>query len=549
MRIRLVCLEDGIISCGFRKMAAWVKGLHPETEAYYVSTNSWASMSGLLRGRRGDRGELPPDAIDEIAQELAGADLIGFSSMTGYADLTKAIIRRVREISPQTFLIWGGIHPIIHPEDAIEADVDAICTGEGEFAFREFFERWKSAADYTETRNFWFKRGGEVIRNGFIPLMSGDDMETLPFPQYGEAESIYKQGRGFVPLALGDYLESNGLAYNAIWTIGCPFHCSFCGNTKFIANDRNYRKLRHPSASYIVEEVKQARRRFPHISSVSFHDDSIMAIPFRELEKFAELWRAELGLPFAVFGVIPNYVKRDKYELLTWARMNRIRMGIQSGSKRVLEFYRRPTPIEKVEEAAEVSASFSPRYHVAPAYDLIVDNPIETRDDVIDTLELLYRMARPYTLNVYSLKVIPNTSMEEEMKKAGVDIEEISSNYLAIPPRWGNAMIYLLGLWRPPRWLFERLLGPVRASSTPQRHYPVIAFSLRALFYVKRGLGHLRFMEFSSISGWTGYVFWRLGIIRAWRRFLNRRPPRPDRRGSFAAVPALDETVASTRIA
>ena len=57
MRIRLVCLEDGIISCGFRKMAAWVKGLHPETEAYYVSTNSWASMSGLLRGRRGDRGD------------------------------------------------------------------------------------------------------------------------------------------------------------------------------------------------------------------------------------------------------------------------------------------------------------------------------------------------------------------------------------------------------------------------------------------------------------------------------------------------------------
>lgn len=32
-------------------------------------------------------------------------------------------------------MIWGGIHPIIYPEDAISADVDAICSGEGELAF------------------------------------------------------------------------------------------------------------------------------------------------------------------------------------------------------------------------------------------------------------------------------------------------------------------------------------------------------------------------------------------------------------------------------
>ena len=149
------------------------------------------------------------------------------------------------------------------------------------------------------------------------------------------------------------YIDNDGLSYTTLWSIGCPFHCTYCGNTKFISNDPKYKRIRHPSARYIVDEVKTARARFPHLSQVSFHDDSFMAIPYREIEEFAELWKAELDLPFAVYGVIPNYVKRDKFELLTWAGMNRIRMGIQSGSRNTLEFYKRPSPPEKILAAGD----------------------------------------------------------------------------------------------------------------------------------------------------------------------------------------------------
>ena len=62
-------------------------------------------------------------------------------------------------------------------------------------------------------------------------------MEELPFPLYGEKERIYRRGEGFQPLSLGDYMTNDGLSYTTLWSIGCPFHCSYCGNTKFIAND------------------------------------------------------------------------------------------------------------------------------------------------------------------------------------------------------------------------------------------------------------------------------------------------------------------------
>jgi anaerobic magnesium-protoporphyrin IX monomethyl ester cyclase len=438
----------------------------------------------------------------------------------------------LRTIDASTFIVWGGIHPIIHPEDAIGAEVDAICTGEGEFAFEEFFTKFSNGHDYTGVRNFWFKgdRDGEIIRNEFLPLMTTDQMETLPFPQYGaKTERIHEPGKGFVPTTKDDYLRNFSLNYQTVWSIGCPFHCSFCGNTKFIANDPQYKRVRHPSARYVVEEIKSVRKTFPFVSQVSFHDDSFMAIPYRELEQFAELWREELGIPFTVYGVIPNYVKQEKFEMLTWAGMHRVRMGIQSGSQQILDFYKRPTPPSRILEAGEVIGSFAGKYHIPPAYDIIVDNPIETRQDVIDTLELLYEIARPYTLYIYSLKIIPNTELERAMTERGIDLDGISSSYAIIPLRAANLLLYVLAVWRPPRWLFDRLLRFVKPSSEPQRTYPRLGMILRSIYVGKRALDHMRFVDFSVLPGRSGYVLWRLGVVGFLQRHFTRRPPRPER--------------------
>jgi radical SAM superfamily enzyme YgiQ (UPF0313 family) len=526
-------------------MAAYVRRLNADTEAYYVTTNRYRGIRNALFGGLGSGGDLNDEEVDELAQGLLGSDLVGFSSMTGYADLTHRIISRVRQLDPSIFIVWGGIHPIIHPEDAITGDVDAICTGEGEFAFEEFFDAFKDGRDHTQVKNFWFKpdpaRPDEVIRNHFLPLMTTQEMEALPFPLYRDGEKIYRRGEGLVDIELADYVRNDGLSYTTLWSIGCPFHCTYCGNTKFIANDAKYKRIRHPSAQYIVEQIKDVRRRFPHLSQVSFHDDSFMAIPYPQLEEFAELWKQELDLPFAVYGVIPNYVKQEKFELLTWAGMNRIRMGIQSGSEHILDFYKRPSPPEKIRAAGKVIGNFAGgrvRYHLPPAYDLIVDNPVETRQDVVDTLELIYQMPRPYTLFIYSLKVIPNTELERLIKERGVEVDKIDSSFFVIPPRVGNLLLYVLCLVKPPRWLWKRLLRRVRASTEPQPLYPRLGVVLRTLYLGRRALAHFARMDFSIFPGWTGWVFWRLGLVGLWWRRFTPRLGKPDRPEKWAAQSA-----------
>lgn len=522
MKIKLLSIEDNINVLGFRKIASQIKKLNADTSVYYVTVYNFHSIRRVLFGRMKKDKNLSVERVDEIVSHLADADIVGISSMTGYAPATKDVFRAIRQKNPKAFLIWGGIHPIIHPEDAIQ-DVDAICNGEGELAFEEFFDLYRSGKDYRNVRNFWFNQNGHITRNPFRPLQTQSEMDQCPQTYYGEADEVlYCPGKGFQPLSARGYLAFNGLGYNTIWTIGCPFQCTYCGNTKFIENDSNYRKLRHTSVSYMIEEVRRARQKHPFISSVNFHDDSFMALPTQRLEEFADAWKREIQIPFFVGGVIPNYVRKDKFDILVDAGMNKIRMGIQSGSPRLLQFYERPSPPERIIQAGEVIADFK-KWTCIPNYDIITDNPVETKPDLLDTLELLYRLERPYHLNIYSLRVIPNTRLEQLMKEHKVNVDDMSSSYFMNLPTWNNVLLNLIAFWRPPRWLFVRLIQKVQPCGEKQKQYPLLFMITRTIHFIRTGLNHLRFMDFTFTPGIGGWILWRLGIISFWHKYILKK--------------------------
>ena len=155
MQVRLVCVEDGLENIGFKKFAAYVRSIHQNTKVAFVPTGNVYSLIKHITEKGG--GDLKENDIHAVAKFLAKGDLIGLCSMTQYSTTVYKIIAAIRHINPSAYIVWGGIHAIIHPEDAIK-HADAVCTGEGEFAFKIFLELFKNGENYTTAPSFWFKK-------------------------------------------------------------------------------------------------------------------------------------------------------------------------------------------------------------------------------------------------------------------------------------------------------------------------------------------------------------------------------------------------------
>ena len=441
--------------------------------------------------------------------------------MTPFADLTKKIVQYTREINPNTYMVWGGIHPSVYPEDAIKY-VDAICVGEGEYSFREFILAFKSGNDFYNTANFWFNHNNKVIKNGFRKLQKPEDMENFPYPLYADNELVYKKNSGFVPLTNSEYISLTGISYHTILAIGCPFKCTYCANSLFAENDPLYRKLRYPSVDYIIGEVKAVLEKQPYISNVQFMDDGFIALPVDYLREFSIKWKKEVNIPFSLSGVLPGYVRRDKMEILTSGGMIGMRMGIQSGSDRILKFYKRPNRPGLIMQTAKTISEFT-KYMKPPTYDVILDNPIENRQDVIDTLKLLYDLPRPFVLLVYGLSVIPNTTLAKDLEKLNISLKDISKGYLTVAPTLANTMVYMLTVFKPPKWLFNILLKYAQPYTVKQTQYPILLFFFRTMWLFKRGIIGVMHMDFTELPGRVGWLCWKLGIIKFWRSTVQKK--------------------------
>ena len=514
MKIKLVSVEEGIAAIGFRRLAAVARKLNPEAQIYFLATGNLYSLRTHLFPSRAAR--FTSQDIKAIAAELCGADLLCFSSMTPASGCVEEIIREARKIKKDIFILWGGSHCIIYPDEALR-EADAICTTEGEDVFEKFYAGFSGNQNYTATAGMWFKTGREVIKNLYPKLADSARLDSFPPLFYGLDCRLYDFSlKAFRAFTKKDYLRYNGLSYRTILSRGCPFSCIYCANDAFLRIDKGFGRLRYPSVDKILGEIEQALRVYPFISHVIFYDDSFIALPFEYLGEFCRQYKKRIGLSFVVFGMHPNFVTREKVELLAEAGMNRMRMGIQSASERILSFYQRPTPLKKIRESAGILAGAAKKYKmIPPAYDIISDNPMETRDDVVQTLRFLYELERPYTLTLFSLRVFPKTRLWDYFRlHPDIDIRFNASSYLETRKNLANILYYALAIGRPPRLLFEWLLRRLKTGSPERPVFFIFYFIAKTAYLCSRGLAHLRRGDSTTIGGSWAYYLWKM---RSWR--------------------------------
>ncbi|MGC9334724.1 MAG: B12-binding domain-containing radical SAM protein, partial [Anaerolineae bacterium] len=128
-------------------------------------------------------------ATEEDPVEAAGRlqpDVLGYTVYTGPHTWYLELNERIRSQLPGVFSVFGGPHPTFFPELIDREGVDGLCIGEGEYAMLDLMnalERDGEGVHLTDLAipNWWFRVNGEVVRNPLRPLLTGEQLDELPF--------------------------------------------------------------------------------------------------------------------------------------------------------------------------------------------------------------------------------------------------------------------------------------------------------------------------------------------------------------------------------
>lgn len=371
--------------------------------------------------------------MNQIIDLCKDSNLIGMSLMTHHKSVAVELTQRIRN-SISTPIIWGGIHPTASPEECLET-ADMVCMGEAETSFLELVHRMQQNDDISTVSGIWIKKNGQVVNNGAGALAK--DLDSLPFPDYSFDDHHLLVGDRIEPMTLENWrrhlikffppLNSDrpeNPAYQVLSARGCPYKCTFCGEYPLTENIYGRRYFRKRSVSNLIEELMWVKNAFPFIGEICFCDDTFSSRSFSDIQEFTKLYREKIALPFYIL-VSPANVTREKFDLLVDAGLTNVGMGIQSGSRRIIELYDRQHvgSVEQSLKAANILNSYKDR--LLPYYDFIIENPYETNEDLLETVRLLVKLPRPYITRVYALSFFPGTALHKKACADGIFFDDM----------------------------------------------------------------------------------------------------------------------------
>lgn len=335
------------------------------------------------------------DLFVKLITELK-PDLIGFSVLSPYVSIAKRLTEICRKNS-SSFIIWGGIHPTISPDESIK-DADIICVGEGEEALKELVVHLRDGTDFSSTKNLWINTGRDIIQNPMRPLVQ--DLDSLPFPSYGR-DSFY-------------FIEKNTLKRQdqtlrdkQVWiqsSRGCPYKCAYCVNSLLhpLFSDLGPYTRRRSVAS-IIKEVEEQLQLSHKSKNYVYFVDEVFGNNKVWLDQFVQSYKEKIALPFFV-EYNPKMLNASMLDRLVSAGIDTINIGVQSCSDHIRNtiFHRPGTNSNIVSLAQQIHER-----GIKIQYDLILDNPYETEQTLTEGIQLLLQLPKPLSFHLFSLQYFP----------------------------------------------------------------------------------------------------------------------------------------------
>ena len=270
--------------------------------------------------------------------------------------------------------IVGGVFPTAAPDVCLSfEEVNAIGIGEGEEILKACIKAIEQDRDFDGIQGVWSKTSdGQIIKSEKPPLVDINQLNA-DYDLFDEVRFMRPMGgRIFKTIPVETYR-------------GCPYTCTYCNSpmhVEFAKKDGQPSFLRRKTISRVREELKQVVDRYDP-GFIYFVDDSFLARPKKEIFEFCEMY-SEFKLPFW-FNTRPENCTPEIMEALREVGVYRISFGIECGN----EQYRKKVLLRSVTNEKLIRHfNYIADSGVAFSVNLIIGFPGETRDLVMDTVEL-----------------------------------------------------------------------------------------------------------------------------------------------------------------
>lgn len=290
----------------------------------------------------------------------------------------------------------------MRPQDVLGVgQMDFVVRGEGEYIFRDLLSCIAEGIDPSRVDGVsWHRSDGTICHN--VPAALIRPLDSLPIP----ALDLLRAVETYRPLDMGLMITERG----------CPSKCTFCGLHTLWEH-----KVRYHSIDRVIDEIVM-RKNLYRTEYFSFRNGTFTLSRKRIKELCSRLASEKLGIQWECLTRV-DQIDREILALMRDVGCVTIRVGMESGSQRILDYMQKDITLAQSFIAAELLNESGIHWS---AY-FMIGVPQEDEVSIRSTMDFMVKADPPF-ISLGKFTPLPGTEMYQECVRAGM-LDEISTDW------------------------------------------------------------------------------------------------------------------------
>jgi len=332
----------------------------------------------------------------EVKRHMPGMVILECSTPSFDYDLQTA--KLIKATLPEAKTVLVGSHVTVFHKEIMEAHlyVDVICRGEFEMTVLDLAKSEGEPDHVSSVPGITYRKKGDIVANEDRPLI--ENLDALPFPaRHIIKTENYRQGT-----------FSGKKSTTMITSRGCPYHCTFClwPGTLY---GHQYRKR---SVGSVVDEIEHVVKDHG-VDEIYFDDDCWALDRERAIAICREICERDLKIRWIV-QIRADALTEELIKEMKRAGCCYLRIGVESGSQKMLDLMKKKTTLEVIEKAFRLARSA----HIKTQAFFLLGLPGEDEESVNQTIAFAKKI-RPDSAQFAIAIPHPGTRLYEECLKDG----------------------------------------------------------------------------------------------------------------------------------